>query len=48
MGTNCNGPVKNNSTSATAEAANKPVKRVRPPAVSLIAVRESAPEIANP
>jgi hypothetical protein len=40
--------VKNSSTTAIAAAATSPAARVRPPAASFIAVRESAPLTAKP
>ncbi|MNR37281.1 hypothetical protein D3C85_1552870 [compost metagenome] len=47
IGTKRRGSLRNTSTSAIDNAAMTPVSWVRPPAASLIAVRESAPLMAK-
>ena len=47
-GTQASVPVRNSSTIAIAAAATSPVTCVRPPELSAIAVRESAPLTAKP
>ncbi len=47
-GTNCSGPVNTSSTTAMVAAATNPVTCVLPPAVTAMAVRESAPVTTKP